>query len=267
MINKLKMGGALAALLLAVLLMGTGAAASEMMFVQTQYYLISIGMIATPIESLVQTAQQTGFTVIIRDGEILTAYRGKELTDEPEEVLLAAPSLLYVDGDRFLLRIIGEEFDYTVRPSADGYELVLVPHLDLPKWETLRLVIDTLQGMGLFEAEVEMQLPVPFEKDAERGPVPPEGVAIDSNLYWLTVSADWFAAASAKGITRIGLRVVVVAEKVPGEMIPEAFAPYIESETEKLARLLLPIERLVELARSGSIGYVRPPYRPHPAVP
>ncbi len=267
MINKLKMDGVLAVLLLTVLLVGTGVAADETFFMQTDYYLISIGTITTPIESLIQTAQGIGFTVIIRSGNDVIAYRGNELTEEPEEVLLAAPSLLYIDGDRFLLRVVGEKFDYTVRPGADGYELVLVPHLDLPKWETLRFVIDSLLEMGVFDAEVEMQLPVSFQKDAEKGPVPPVGVAIDSSLYGLTVAADWFADAAAKGITRIGLRVEVVAEKIPGEAIPEAFIPYIESETEKLAMLLLPIDRIVELARSASIGYVRPPYRPHPAVP
>ena len=240
-------------------------AVSGTQLIQTDYYLISIGTIDTPIESLIQTAQGKGFSVAgSYGGEPLG---GDPLTEDPEEALQAVPSLLYVDESWFLLRVTGEDFDYTVRPAVEGYELVLVPHKDLPQAETIYSIISSLQGMGIVGSEVDMGLPEQYAKESEKGPLPPEGVAIDSSLYGLSVAANWFAEASRLGIDRVGLRVEVVAEKLPGGAIPEAFIPFIESESGELAKLLLPIWQLTELARSSSIGYVRGPYRPQPSVP
>jgi hypothetical protein len=187
--------------------------------------LISIGTIDTPIESLIQTAQENGFS-------LAGSYGGEPLTEDPEEALQAMPSLLYVDESWFLLRVTGEDLDYTVRPTGEGYELVLVPHKDLPLGETVETILSDLQGMGVV-GSVDMELTSQYAKESEKGPRPPEGVAIDSALYGL----------------------------------PEAFIPFIESESGELAKLLLPIWQLTELARSSSIGYVRLPYRPQPSVP
>jgi hypothetical protein len=266
MTTRPKVSGVLAVLLLAVLLVGTGAMANEARFLETNYYLISFGTVDAPIASLIQTAQEKGFSVIVRSGDEISFYHGTAITEESEEVLLASPTLLYVDSGWFLLRVTGEDFDYTVRPTEDGYELVLVPHRDVAMGETLAMVLSDLQEMGIVGGEVDMEF-VTLAKEAEKGPAPPEGVAIDSNLYGLTVAADWFSYAASKGLTCVGLRVEVVAEKLPGGAIPERFVPYIVSETEGLAKLILPIHQLVALARSSSIGYVRPPYQPQPAVP
>ena len=251
-------------LLLAILIIGSGIAVNGEQLLQTDYYLIAIGTIDTPIESLIQTAQGNGFSVAgSYGGEYLGGY---PLTEEAEEALQAMPSLLYVDESWFLLRVTGEDFDYTVRPSGEGYELVLVPHKDLPQAETIYSVISSLQEMGIVDS-VDMELPESYAKEFEKGPLPPEGVAIDSSLYGLSVAADWFAEALRLGIDRVGLRVEVVAEKLPGGTIPEELTPFIESESEGLAKFLLPIWQLTELARSSSIGYVRLPYRPQPSVP
>jgi len=56
-----------------------------------------------------------------------------------------------------------------------------------------------------------------------------------------------------------------VAEKLPGAALASTFSTYVTEETESLARLLLPIERLIALADSASVGYVRTAYQP--AVP
>ena len=260
MVNRGERTTLFAVLFLAILIIGSGIAVSGEQLMQTDYYLISIGTIDTPIESLIQTGQEKGFSVA-------GSYAGVPLTEDPEEALQTAPSLLYVDESWFLLRVIGEDFDYTVRPTGEGYELVLVPHKDLPLGETVATVLSDLQEMGVVGSEVDMGLPEPYAKESEKGPRPPEGVAIDSSLYGLSVAVNWFAEASRLGIDRVGLRVEVVAEKLPGGTIPEAFAPFIESESEELAKLLLPIWQLTALARSGAIGYVRPPYRPQPSVP
>jgi len=259
MVNRGEKTAVFGVLLLAILLIGSGMAVSGAQLMQTNYYLVSIGTIDVPIESLIQTGQGQGFSVV-------GFYGGEPLTEDTEEALQAMPSLLYVDESWFLLRVTGEDLDYTVRPTGEGYELVLVPHKDLPQAETIYSVISSLQGMGIV-GSVDMELTAQFVKESEKGPRTPEGVAIDSSLYGLSVAADWFAEASRLGIERVGLRVEVVAEKLPGGTIPEVFTPFIESESGELAKLLLPIWQLTELARSSSIGYVRAPYRPQPSVP
>jgi hypothetical protein len=259
MVNRGERTTVFGVLLLTILIIGSGMAVSGTQLLQTDYYLIAIGTIDTPIESLIQTAQGKGFSVA-------GSYVGVPLTEDPEEALQTVPSLLYVDENWFLLRVTGEDFDYTVRPTGEGYELVLVPHKDLPQAETIYSVISSLQGMGIV-GSVDMELPESYAKESEKGPLPPPGVAIDSSLDGLSVAADWFAEASRLGIDRVGLRVAVVAEKLPGGTIPEAFIPFIESESGDLIKLLLPIWQLTELARSSSIGYVRPPYRPQPSIP
>ncbi len=259
MVNRGERTTVFGVLLLAILMIGSGMAVSGAQLMQTDYYLIAIGTIDIPIESLIQTGQGKGFSVA-------GSYGGEPLTEESEETLQAMPALLYVDESWFLLRVSGEDLDYTVRPTGEGYELVLVPHKDLPFGETVTTVLSDLQEMGIV-GSVDMEITAQYAQESEKGPLPPEGVAIDSALYGLSVAADWFAEASRLGIDRVSLRVEVVAEKLPGGTIPEAFTPFIESESGELAKLLLPIWQLTELARSSSIGYVRPPYRPQPAVP
>jgi len=106
-----------------------------------------------------------------------------------------------------------------------------------------------------------------FVLNPEKSEAAPAGVAIDSNLYNLMIAPDWLTAAEEKGLARTGLRVSVVAEKVPAGAVPDQFKTYVVSETDTLAKLLLPIEDLVSLASDSAIGYVRPPYQPQPAVP
>ncbi len=264
-ITGLRGVGVMAVLLIAVFFLGATAMGEGALLLKTDYYLFSIGTIDLPIPSLVQSAQAKGFTVIVRDGQAVTAYRGTVSTQESEEALLAASSLLYVDGAAFLLRVKGDAIDFTVRPGEAGYALVLDPHDDLPQGQTLATVLASLQDLGIVGSEVGLTSFAAFSKVTQKDPAPPEGVAIDSSLYALSVAPDWFSYAKAKGLTRVGLRVEVVAEKLPGGTIPEAYTAYVESETDALAKLLLPIEKLVGLARSSDIGYVRPPYQPHPA--
>jgi hypothetical protein len=259
MVNRGERTTLFGVLLLAILVIGSGMAVSGEQLLQTDYYLIAIGTIDTPIESLIQTAQGKSFS-------IAGSYGGEPLGGDAEEALQAMPALLYVDESWFLLRVTGEDFDYTVRPTGEGYELVLVPHKDLPQAETIYSAISSLQEMGILDS-VDMEITAQYAQEFEKGPLPPEGVAIDSALYGLSVAVDWFAEASRLGIDRVGLRVEVVAEKLPEGTIPEAFTPFIESESGDLAKLLLPIWQLTELARSSSIGNVRAPYHPQPSIP
>ncbi len=259
--------GLASVLLFGFLLYGAGTTGSDTTLFSQNYYLISIGAVNVQISTLVQTAQSNGYAIIVRSGDEVKRYRGDKPTDESEATLIACEHLLYVDDGQFLLRVNGEDYDYTVRPGGDqNYSLVIVPHRDLPLVDTLTKVMSSLQRLGIVGSEVNMEFKS-FPQKAEKSPAPPEGVAIDSGLYALQVAPDWFTAASAAGIKRVGLRVEVIAEKLPGGQIPEEFRQYIESETDSLAKLLLPISDLVALAKSPAIGYLRPPYRPQPAVP
>ena len=259
--------GVLVVLLLNTLISGTIVLGEEPDLLQTNYYVISIGELKGSLDLLIQTAKENGFAVIEVRGEEITSYRGSEPTEEPEEALLKMDSLLYADNGWLLFRASGKDLDYVVRPAEVGYALLLIPHRDLPQGETLISVLNELQQMGIVGEEVQMEWVDAFPNKAEKAPKPPDGVAIDSDLYGLAIAADWFTTAASLGLTRVGLRVEVVAEKLPGETIPAAFQSYIVSETEELAKLLVPIHRLVGLAKSSAIGYIRPPYQPHPAVP
>ena len=251
-------------LLLSVFIVGIGTVSLCNVFTQTNYYLIPIGGVRTPIATLTETAKGKGFTVIVRDDQT-TAYRGTEPTEEPEATLLQATEFLYVDNERFLLSIAGMDFDYIVRPYETGYALLVVPHRDLPQAETLIAVLNSLSQMGIVGAEVELQGITDFQKMPGKLPAPSEDVAMDTALYALSIAADWFAFATTQHLTRVGLNVEVVAEKLPGGTLSPTFQSYVIDESENFAKLLLPIHFLVDLARTPSVGYVRPPYQP--AVP
>jgi hypothetical protein len=253
------------ALLLSVFIVGIGTVGFCNVFTQTNYYLLPIGGVRTPIATLAETAKGKGFTVIVRDDEATTAYRGTESTEEPEATLLQTTEFLYVDNERFLLSIAGVDFDYIVRPYETGYALLVAPHRDLPQGETLLAVLNSLSQMGIVGAEVELQGITDFQKMPGKLPAPPEDVAMDSALYALSVAADWFAFATTQNLTRVGLNVEIVAEKLPGGTLSPTFQSHVIDESADFAKLLLPIHLLVDLARAPSVGYVRPPYQP--AIP
>ena len=230
-------------------------------FVETDYYILSLGGLTADVPSVVAAAQTNGFTVIRYEGDFVTAYRGTTETAEAISDLQDSDKLLIVDNERIYMRVKESAYTYTLRPSASGYELVIAPQEALPIVETLTDTLNALQGMGLVGTEVDLGFQA-FSKSDLKGPPPPEAARIDSDLYWLTVAEDWFAFATQKGFSLTGLRVEIVAEKLPGGGIPSEFSAYLLSETETAAKLLLPIDALVRLAESAGVGLVRPPYRP-----
>jgi len=265
--HRFKLVGVLVVLLLIALVGGTTLLGGDSDLLQSQYYVISIGAIEISLESLIQSAKEGELAVIVASDEQVVSYRGSDLTDESEEILLDADSLLYVDHSWFLLQMAGQDLDYVVRPAEVGYTLLLSPHRDLLQGDTLLTVLGELQQIGIVGEEVQMEWGGAFPKERDKSPEPPDGVAIDSALYGLTIAEDWFSAAASQDLTRVGMRVEVVAEKLPGATIPAVFQANIVSETDELAKLLVPIHRLVELASSDAVSYVRPPYQPHPVAP
>jgi len=249
---------ALFALALAFPLQGADVPTS---FAATHYYILSLGEMSVDLSTLTQTTQSAGYSVIQYDGETAIVYRGGEAVDMDVATALADGYILLIDGSRFYLREVGETYTYTVRPAEVGYELVINPQQELPVNDTLASILIGLQQIGILGNEVNLEFAA-FAKADLKGPAAPAGVFIESTLYGLTVAEDWFAYAVAEGLTQVGLRVEIIAEKVPGGVLDAEFVDYVVEETESLVKLLLPIDKLLTLAKSSSIGYVRIAYQP-----
>ncbi|MFC2082805.1 hypothetical protein ACFLSG_02055 [Candidatus Bipolaricaulota bacterium] len=233
-------------------------------FLGTHYYILSLGEMTVDLPSLIQTSQSAGYSVIQYDGDVASVYRGSEAAAVDVSTALTDAQVLLADGNRFYLRETTESYTFTVRPAELGYELVINPNQDLLLNDTLASILVALQQMGILGSEVNLDF-ASFAKADLKGPAPPAGVPIDSTLYGLAVAEDWFAYAILKGFSQVGLRVEVVAEKLPGGVLGLEFSSYVVEETDSLVKLLLPIDELLALAKSSSIGYVRVPYQP--AVP
>ena len=230
-------------------------------FAASHYYILSLGEMSVDLSALIQTTQSTGYSVIQYDDDVANVYRAGEAVDMDIATVLADEYVLLVDGSSFYLREIGEVYAFTVRPAEAGYELVINPQQELSINDTLASILMALQQIGILGNEVNLEF-ASFAKADLKGPAAPAGVFIESTLYGLTVAEDWFAYAAAKGLVQVGLRVEIIAEKVPGGLLDAAFVDYIVDETESLVKLLLPIDELLTLAKSSSIGYVRTAYQP-----
>ena len=238
--------------------LGTGEALS---FSPSNYYVFPLGGGLVDTESLSLTAQTEGYAVVRYDGSSVVAYTGDQLSTQPVDVILASDRLLVVDGTRSLLRVSGESFTYAVRPSSVGLELVFSPYEE-QTLDGVFSVLVALEQLGIIGTEADVGFFDTFEKDTLKGPPTPAGARIESDLFGLTVAEDWHAFAAAKGLSLVGLRVEVVVELLPGNSIPAEYAGFVASESESLARLLLPIDQLVRLATSEGIGLVRQAYQP-----
>jgi len=229
-------------------------------FEATNYYLLSLGSLQPDLDSLADAAMSKELSVIVYEMDGASVSPSASAPSDLQ-LLQSSDNVLIVDAGRFHLRIAGEQFVFTVRPSSNGYELVINPLVDLAIADALAAVLEELQELGLLGNEVNLEYQS-FSKSDLKGPAPPEGAPIDSTLYGLVVAENWFVQAAIKGITQVGLRVEVVAEKLPDQSISAPFSEYVLEESNGLAKLLLPVDLLVSLAESTEVGYVRPPYQP-----
>jgi len=237
--------------------MGTG---EEVQFKQTDYYIFSLGEAAVDLEALSGVVEAEGYTVIRYEGDDVEARVGGLPATDPVDALLARDRLLVIDSSRFLLRVVGESYAYAVRPGPSGLELVFSPRTDQAMDAVLSVLLD-LQRLGAIGGEVDFAFRS-FAKGALKGPEPPAGARIESDLYWLTVAEDWHVFAAVHGLSLVGLRVEVAAELLPEADLPEAFAGYVVGESASLVRLDLPIDLLISLASSEGVSLVRKPYEP-----
>jgi hypothetical protein len=229
-------------------------------FTSSNYYVFGLAGTSIDLAALDQAVQSAGYTVIRYDGNTIVAHVAGDPSTASVAELLAGERVLVVDGSRFLLRVRDDAYTYTLRPAVSGLELVFSPHAD----QGMDAVVDvllSLQALGVIGSEVDFNFQS-YAKDSLKGPAPPDGVGIDSDLYWLTIAEDWHAFAAAKGITLVGLRVEVVAEVSPDALIPSDYFGYVTSESGSLVGLLLPIDLVVSLASSDSVVLLRQAYQP-----
>ncbi|MBN1859367.1 hypothetical protein JW848_09205 [Candidatus Bipolaricaulota bacterium] len=238
------------------------AACVPTVFVPEEYYVIPVGEIEIATSTSIESAKGLGYAILIAEADGLSAWRGDVETDDEEAVLLQEPRLLYVDGNSLLVSVQTTSYGFALRPSENGYELVVTPDETIDVGNALVEILVALSEIGVAPGSISLDGAKTFSANDLKGPPTPEGVALESSLYRLTISPDWFAAATTAAIERIGLRVSVIAEKVAGAPIPEPYRVFVAEETDQLVKLSLPIQDLVPLARSASITYVRLPYQP-----
>jgi hypothetical protein len=230
-------------------------------FEGTHYHVLSLGNITVDVFALMDAAQTAGRSVIWYQDDTATVFKGSEQADVDVSTALQDESVLLIDGAQFMFRQSEESYTFTIRPSEAGYELVVNPSVTLLITDTLTSILTTLQELGIPGAEVNLGF-TSYAKADLKGPASPAGILIESTLYGLVVADDWFTYASMKGLNQVGLRVEVVAEKLPGGVLDAAFSGYVLEETTSLVKLLCPISELVTLAKDSAIGYVRTAYQP-----
>lgn len=242
------------------------AAAGDAVTLDTQsYYTFPVGDLAVNLETLSASAAANGYAVLAFSGNTVAVIRGTDSpTDTVGSMLLTADRLLVLDGDRFYLRADGTAMSYALRPADGGLELVVSPKTSIELYEALTSILVELQDVGIVGMDVDLGGYRAIVRNPFKGPAQPQDLSatLDYALYGLVVAEDWFAYASQKGIALLGLRLEVVLEKIPGASVPASFASEIVSETERLASLVLPVDRIMSLARSAGVGYVRLPYVP-----
>ncbi|MDD4903801.1 MAG: hypothetical protein PHV11_09405 [Candidatus Bipolaricaulis sp.] len=226
------------------------------------YYLFPAEGIEVDVQTLSETACAAGYVVITFSGDTVNAVRGAEPAQGDIDALLAEDHVLVLDGDRFLLHSQISGVSYSLRPAAGAMELVVSAAEETPTLDALAAIIADLQAMGIPAMNIDLASSQSFSATSLKGPAVPTGIALDPALYDLVVAADWFAYAASKGIRLSGLRIEVVMEKVAGGAVPAAFVPFVISETDRLAKLILPVDQLVALAKDGAVGYVRLPLQP-----
>ncbi len=254
-------GGALA--LLAAL--SLGAAGGAVTLDPQSYYLFPVGDPGVGVQTLSASAAAQGFAVLAFSGNTVTVMHGTgSPADTVGTMLASAARLLVVDGDRYYLRVAEPTLSYALRPAESGLELVVSPKVATDMFDALTAILVDLQDVGIMNIDVDLSSFRPIARNPFKGPAAPQDLAakLDYTLYGLVVAEDWFIHAAQKGLALLGLKLEVVVEKIPGASLPAEFSVDVLSQTEALASLVVPVDRIVALARSAGVGHVRLPYVP-----
>ncbi len=245
--------------------LGVAAAGGAITLDSQAYYGFSVSNLAASVQTLSAVAADRGLDVLAYSGDTVSVLHGAQTgSANIQQVLLSSSRLLVVDGDRFYLRVLGPSLSYALRPAASGPELIVSPREPIDLFEALTQILGELQDAGIEEMDVDLDGYRTIVRNPLKGPAAPHDVAakLDYALYGLVASEDWFVHAHQNGLALLGLRIEVVVEKTPGGALPAAFQADVVSETSQLASLVVPVDRLVSLALSAGVGYVRLPYVP-----
>ncbi len=206
------------------------------------------------LEALPQRAQEEGIPLAVADISGELSFTG--VASESE--LLGESTFLILDGAFFVLGVQTEGEKAFIRGVGEKAEVVAIGDD-----EALGALFSLMRDLGLLQEGFDVGL---SERSfPEKVPAPPQGLKLDPVLWGLLIHPDWFAFAGEKGIERVGIRVKVVAE-VKG-LLPERYEGYIQTTSDGLAELLIPIPLLDDLAREETVKYVRLPAVPHPIAP
>ena len=218
------------------------------------YLWAKISIPQEAIAALPERAQTAGIPLAVAGG----AGRLEFVRTETEEDLLSSNAYLYLDGPFFFLGVSDTNGAAFLRGEQTEAEIICFGNP-----EALSHMVSLLDSPGLLSPGTEVEF---TERPLSlKIPAPPEGVKLDPVLWGLLLHPDWFAFACDYGIERVGLRVRVVAE-VEGTL-PEKYEPYIQSSSNGLVSLLVPIPLLDDLGKEAVVRLVRPPYKPHPLAP
>ena len=218
------------------------------------YLWAELSLPQAAIAALPERAQTAGIPIAVAGEAGNLSFIGVD----SEEELLSSDTFLLVDGPFYLLGVASDNGLALVRGEQTAAEIICFGDPSL-----LSRLVSLLDEMALLPPGTEVEF-------AERTlslkiPAPPEDVKLDPVLWGLLNHPDWFSFARDYGLERVGLRVKVVAE-VSG-MLPEKYEPYIQSSSDGLVNLLIPIPLLDDLAKEEAVKLVRPPYKPHPVSP
>ena len=93
---------------------------------------------------------------------------------------------------------------------------------------------------------------------------PPEAAHLDSMLYQLTQAKDVEAFARQHQLSLVDGRVRVIIELREGHHLAEREGVIVESAYQNLVRALVPVGRLLPLAQTPEVAFIRLSHRPVP---
>lgn len=238
-------------------------------FVDTErHFRAELARPSVAIVDVIQEAQRQDYWIRIQTGTDITYLKGNRPcpTCQPEqEAQFFKPPQLFVDGQRFWVRLDEPDWRLNLRPSSapSGYQLIVSPKL--PKKDVtsqdLNRIRSVLGPFGVLPPSIDLE---PFSPPMK--PKPPQDARIDSVLYGLTLSPDWVDYARQNGIELSGLRAEVIVELASAD-VPLPQDLIVESRSDQLVRAQALIPKLIALARLSRVDFVRLPNRPQPAGP
>jgi len=185
--------------------------------------------------------------------EIKPNYTGKEYRAssffEKKENLNNLQAYYFLPGDYFFAEV--------ALSGDEKARRVLYHSIQRVNEETLlKMVEKPDEFLEIYRSPIVTKLP----------PKPPRQYAkLASVLYELIKSPDRHDFAQRHGLYISRDRVRVIIELLPEfNEIEAGYEIAVEGRTKNLIKALVPVDQLGSLARDPSVGFIRPPHKPHP---